>query len=123
MTNDTKVSWLSLSKIHTILKVYLWLYAIAVVFILIYLLLIGFLTLEGQPYSLTDVLVKIFALLVLEILGTYNYYHPYIVWACINLILISWCSNSHFPFPLYGNSVFLFSTSYCYVATIYIVFF
>jgi hypothetical protein len=68
MTNDTKVSWLSLSKIHTILKVYLWLYAIAVVFILIYLLLIGFLTFEGQPHSLTDVLVKIFELFVLATL-------------------------------------------------------
>jgi hypothetical protein len=68
MTSDAKVSWLSASRIHTVLNIYLWLYAMGIIITIIYLLLAAFLLFEGQSISPMDIVSKISTALVLAAL-------------------------------------------------------
>lgn len=68
MSNVSKESWLSAARIHKILNVYLWLYGVAIVISLIYVLLSALLLLLGQSVSLLNIVFKIISSLWLAAL-------------------------------------------------------
>jgi hypothetical protein len=64
MNNNSKVTWLTVTRISKTLKIYLWLYGIAIGILGIYVLLSALLLLTGQSVSFLSIFSKIISCLV-----------------------------------------------------------